>query len=77
MSISTYFRPNIHQNGPEILGIKPQFHFPLQPFITTSSTSHLSCSSELMAINTVLTLFYFILFYRFINQNIILVIIVE
>jgi hypothetical protein len=22
MSISTYFRPNIHQNGPEILGVK-------------------------------------------------------
>jgi hypothetical protein len=21
MSISTYFRPNIHQNGPEILGV--------------------------------------------------------
>jgi hypothetical protein len=25
MTISTYFRPNIHQNGPEILGvIQPQ-----------------------------------------------------
>jgi hypothetical protein len=24
MSISTYFRPNIHQNGPEILGVKIQ-----------------------------------------------------
>jgi hypothetical protein len=24
MSISTYFRPNIHQNGPEILGINEQ-----------------------------------------------------
>jgi hypothetical protein len=24
MSISTYFRPNIHQNGPEILGVYPQ-----------------------------------------------------
>jgi hypothetical protein len=23
MSISTYFRPNIHQNDPEILGVKP------------------------------------------------------
>jgi hypothetical protein len=23
MSINTYFRPNIHQNGPEILGVKP------------------------------------------------------
>jgi hypothetical protein len=23
MSISTYFRPNIHQNGPEILGVNP------------------------------------------------------
>jgi hypothetical protein len=23
MSISTYFRPNIHQNGPKILGVKP------------------------------------------------------
>jgi hypothetical protein len=23
MSISTYFKPNIHQNGPEILGVKP------------------------------------------------------
>jgi hypothetical protein len=22
MSISTYFRPNIHQNGPENLGVK-------------------------------------------------------
>jgi hypothetical protein len=22
MSINTYFRPNIHQNGPEILGVK-------------------------------------------------------
>jgi hypothetical protein len=22
MSTSTYFRPNIHQNGPEILGVK-------------------------------------------------------
>jgi hypothetical protein len=22
MSISTYFRPNIHQNGPGILGVK-------------------------------------------------------
>jgi hypothetical protein len=22
MSISIYFRPNIHQNGPEILGVK-------------------------------------------------------
>jgi hypothetical protein len=22
MSISTYFKPNIHQNGPEILGVK-------------------------------------------------------
>jgi hypothetical protein len=22
MSISTYFRPDIHQNGPEILGVK-------------------------------------------------------
>jgi hypothetical protein len=22
MSISTYFRPNIHQNGPQILGVK-------------------------------------------------------
>jgi hypothetical protein len=22
MSISTYLRPNIHQNGPEILGVK-------------------------------------------------------
>jgi hypothetical protein len=22
MSISTYFRPNIHPNGPEILGVK-------------------------------------------------------
>jgi hypothetical protein len=22
MSISTYFRPNIHQNGPEILEVK-------------------------------------------------------
>jgi hypothetical protein len=22
MSISTYFRPSIHQNGPEILGVK-------------------------------------------------------
>jgi hypothetical protein len=22
MSISTYFRPNIHQNGPKILGVK-------------------------------------------------------
>jgi hypothetical protein len=22
MSISTYFRSNIHQNGPEILGVK-------------------------------------------------------
>jgi hypothetical protein len=22
MSISTHFRPNIHQNGPEILGVK-------------------------------------------------------
>jgi hypothetical protein len=22
MSISAYFRPNIHQNGPEILGVK-------------------------------------------------------
>jgi hypothetical protein len=22
MSVSTYFRPNIHQNGPEILGVK-------------------------------------------------------
>jgi hypothetical protein len=22
MSISTYFRPNIHKNGPEILGVK-------------------------------------------------------
>jgi hypothetical protein len=22
MSIRTYFRPNIHQNGPEILGVK-------------------------------------------------------
>jgi hypothetical protein len=21
MSISTYFKPNIHQNGPEILGV--------------------------------------------------------
>jgi hypothetical protein len=26
MSISTYFRPNIHQNGPEILGVKKQTH---------------------------------------------------
>ena len=22
MSVSTHFRPNIHQNGPEILGVK-------------------------------------------------------
>jgi hypothetical protein len=22
MSISTYFKPNIHQNGPEVLGVK-------------------------------------------------------
>jgi hypothetical protein len=30
MSISTYFRPNIHQNGLENLGIKrvPKKHFP-------------------------------------------------
>jgi hypothetical protein len=26
MLISTYFRPNIHQNGPEILGVN-QFFF--------------------------------------------------
>jgi hypothetical protein len=26
MSISTYFRPNIHQNGPEILGVKRLLH---------------------------------------------------
>jgi hypothetical protein len=25
MSISTYFRSNIHQNGPEILGVKLPF----------------------------------------------------
>jgi hypothetical protein len=25
MSISTYFRPNIHQNGPENLGVKKAF----------------------------------------------------
>jgi hypothetical protein len=25
MSISTYFRPKIHQNGPEILGVKNAF----------------------------------------------------
>jgi hypothetical protein len=24
MSISTYFKPNIHQNGPKILGVNPQ-----------------------------------------------------
>jgi hypothetical protein len=24
MSISTYFRPSIHQNGPEILGVNPE-----------------------------------------------------
>jgi hypothetical protein len=23
MSISTYFKPNIHQNGPEVLGVNP------------------------------------------------------
>jgi hypothetical protein len=28
MSISTYFRPNIHQNGPEILGINPSIILP-------------------------------------------------
>jgi hypothetical protein len=27
MSISTYFRPNIHQNGPEIIGVKHNLHF--------------------------------------------------
>jgi hypothetical protein len=27
MSISTYFRPNIHQNGPEILGVKKSQQF--------------------------------------------------
>jgi hypothetical protein len=26
MSISTYFRPNNHQNGPEILGVNNVFH---------------------------------------------------
>jgi hypothetical protein len=27
MSISTYFKPNVHQNGPEILGVKTPFTF--------------------------------------------------
>jgi hypothetical protein len=27
MSISTYFRPNIHQNGPEILGVNNKKFF--------------------------------------------------
>jgi hypothetical protein len=27
MSISTYFRPNIHQNGLEILGVKKEKKF--------------------------------------------------
>jgi hypothetical protein len=35
MSISTYFRPNIHQNGPEILGVNAKqsikISFPLLP----------------------------------------------
>jgi hypothetical protein len=26
MSISTYFKPNIHQNGPEILGVNTEQH---------------------------------------------------
>jgi hypothetical protein len=30
MSISTYFRPNIHQNGPEILGVKAIAIIPVQ-----------------------------------------------
>jgi hypothetical protein len=25
MTISTYFKPNIHQNGPEILGVKTYY----------------------------------------------------
>jgi hypothetical protein len=35
MSISTYFRPNIHQNGPEILGVKELFFFKKPLFIDT------------------------------------------
>jgi hypothetical protein len=27
MSINTYFRPNIHQNGPEILGVNLDVNF--------------------------------------------------
>jgi hypothetical protein len=27
MSISTYFRSNIHQNGPEILGVNQTLHY--------------------------------------------------
>jgi hypothetical protein len=27
MSISTYFRPNIHHNSPEILGVNQVIHF--------------------------------------------------
>jgi hypothetical protein len=34
MSISTYYRPNIHQNGPEILGFNHQrLLFPLIDYI--------------------------------------------
>jgi hypothetical protein len=36
MSISTYLRPNIHQNGPEILGVK----------LHTDSMTPTPCSSQ-------------------------------
>jgi hypothetical protein len=37
MSISTYFRPNIHQNGPEILGVNGMSYFEiLERHISTS-----------------------------------------
>jgi hypothetical protein len=40
MSISTYFKPNIHQNGPEILGVKEELSLRSQLYVEQQFLFH-------------------------------------